>query len=103
MMGEDSNDKGWRRRRRRRGRNAGQGANGKACLRDAKPGTTCRIKRLNGEGAIRQRLLDMGFVPTTEVTVVRSAPLLDPIEIRIGNAFVTVRRAEAADIEVDDD
>lgn len=57
---------------------------------------------MHGEGAIRQRLLDMGFVPETLVTMVRSAPLYDPIEVRIGNTFVSIRRAEAADIEVED-
>ncbi len=71
------------------------------CLRDAQPGKRCRIKRLHGHGAIRQRLLDMGFVPETEVVMVRSAPLNDPLEIHIGNTFVSIRRTEAADIEVE--
>ena len=85
-----------------RGGNASHETEARRNLCDAAPGKRCRIKRLHGAGAIRQRLLDMGFVPETEVMMVRSAPLYDPIEIRIGNTFVTVRRAEAADIEVED-
>lgn len=71
-------------------------------LNDVVPGVCCRVKRLWGRGAVRQRLLDMGIVPGAEVTVIRSAPLRDPIEIRIGDSFVTVRRTEARGIEVVD-
>ena len=71
-------------------------------LRDGEPGSTYRVKRLHNSGAIRQRLLDMGFVPEMKLTLVRRAPLNDPIEVQIGNTYVTVRRAEAAEIEVED-
>lgn len=70
-------------------------------LDEARFGARCRIKRLHGQGAIRQRLLDLGIVPNVEIMVVRSAPLNDPIELRIGDAFVTVRRTEARHIEVE--
>ncbi|MCG8510090.1 MAG: ferrous iron transport protein A [Rhodospirillales bacterium] len=91
-----------RHRNRRRAGNIGEAVPDARSLNDVTPGTTCRITRLHGQDAIRQRLLDMGFVPGAEITVMRSAPLLDPIEIRVGDAFVTVRRAEAMGIEVTD-
>ena len=89
--------KGRRRRRRRRGAIADGSS-----LNDAIPGTALRIACLRGGGAVRQRLLDIGFVPGAEVSVIRSAPLFDPIEVRLGDSFVTVRREEAAHIEVVD-
>lgn len=69
-------------------------------LNDITPGQTCRIFALHGRGPIRQRLMDMGLVPNADVTVVRAAPLNDPIEVRVGATLVSVRRAEAARIEV---
>jgi len=69
-------------------------------LNDIPPGQSCRIFALHGRGAIRQRLMDMGFVPNTTLTVMRSAPLNDPIEVKAGATLVSVRRAEAARIEV---
>ncbi len=69
-------------------------------LNDIPPGQTCRIFTLHGRGAIRQRLMDMGLVPNAAITVVRAAPLNDPIEVRVGATLVSVRRAEAARIEV---
>ncbi|ARE40630.1 hypothetical protein RGUI_2489 [Rhodovulum sp. P5] len=70
-------------------------------LNDCAPGTTCRIRRLMGCGAVRQRLLDLGIRPYREVTVLRAAPLRDPIELRVGDSFIVLRRHEAAQIEVD--
>lgn len=71
-------------------------------LCDAEPGTRCRVRCLRGGGGIRQRLLDHGIVPGIEATVLRSAPLLDPIEIRVGDSFITLRRTEAALVGIDD-
>lgn len=71
-----------------------------AALADQPPGTTWRIRALHGQGAIRQRLLDLGFVPGSTVTILRRAPLGDPLEIGLGESFVAIRRAEAARIEV---
>lgn len=70
-------------------------------LNEAAPGTTCRILRLAGRGAVRQRLLDLGIRPEREVTVVRNAPLNDPIEVRVGDSYIVIRRREAAQIEVE--
>ncbi|MBZ4021764.1 hypothetical protein CKO11_04730 [Rhodobacter sp. TJ_12] len=70
-------------------------------LCDAPPGTTCRILRLHGAGAIRRRLLDLGLRPDRDVVVLRSAPLFDPLELRVGDSFIVLRRREAAQIEVE--
>jgi len=51
-------------------------------------------------GAVRQRLLDLGLMPNVLVTVVRSAPLNDPIEVKLDASNVSLRRREARTIEV---
>ncbi|WP_210247319.1 FeoA family protein [Blastochloris sulfoviridis] len=65
-----------------------------------RPGESCRVVALLGVGAVRRRLLDMGIVPSVCVEVIRNAPLRDPIEIRVHNTFMTLRRVEANRIEV---
>ncbi|TCM84523.1 FeoA family protein [Rhodovulum steppense] len=90
-----------------RGTGGGQADGCRACadgcsLDALAPGTTCRIRRLMGCGPVRQRLLDLGIRPEREVTVLRAAPLLDPIELRVGDSFIVIRRREAAQIEVED-
>lgn len=104
--------KGWGRKRRCRVAEPEAGPdNGQdfctACpvrqpsLNDTEIGQTCRIRRLCGCGPVRQRLLDLGLQPCREVTVIRSAPLRDPIELRVGDSFIVLRRQEAAQVEVD--
>ncbi len=63
-------------------------------------GCRCRIRGHRAHGAIRQRLLDMGFVPNAEVEMVRCATLGDPLELRLGDYYVTLRKREASLIEV---
>ncbi len=76
--------------------------NGKCCmLKDIKPGCHARIHCHHAKGAVRQRLLDLGFVPQTEIDVIRCAPLGDPIECRVANYKVALRRSEADLIEVE--
>ncbi|MBP5716378.1 MAG: FeoA domain-containing protein, partial [Bacteroidales bacterium] len=70
-------------------------------LRDLKIGQTGRITAVGGEGALRQHLLDMGVIPEAEVTVVKYAPMGDPIEVRIHGYELTLRLADAARIEID--
>ena len=60
----------------------------------------CSIVNLHAEGALGQRLLDMGFVPGTRITVVRNAPLVDPVEISMKGYFLSLRHAEAKVVEV---
>ena len=72
-------------------------------LNDIRPGHRARIRRHLARGAVRQRLMDLGLMPNVEVVLVRSAPLNDPIEVKLEAANVTLRRREAATIEVFDD
>ena len=52
------------------------------------------------EGALRLRFLDMGLIPKTRVTVMKTAPMGDPIEIRLRGYELTIRKEEAMKIEV---
>ncbi|GAB7081272.1 FeoA family protein [Megalodesulfovibrio paquesii] len=70
-------------------------------LRHAPKGCACRVRRHRACGAVRQRLLDLGFLPGAEVEVVRVATLGDPIEVRIGGYFVALRKEEADRIDVE--
>ncbi|MBR0366545.1 MAG: ferrous iron transport protein B [Clostridia bacterium] len=71
-----------------------------ATLREAKIGETVKVARLNGEGALRQHFLDMGVIPGAEITVVKYAPMGDPVELLIHGYKLTLRVADAAKIEV---
>ena len=63
-------------------------------------GKRAAITAVGGEGALRCRLLDMGLIPKTAVEVRKVAPMGDPIEIRIRGYELTIRREDAAKIEV---
>ena len=52
-------------------------------LNELRPGQSCRIEQVGGEGALRQHFLDMGVIPGAEVTLVKFAPMGDPMELRI--------------------
>jgi ferrous iron transport protein A len=69
-------------------------------LTEVAKGCRCRIRRHRARGAVRRRLLDLGFVPDAEVEMVRCATLGDPLEMRLGDYYVTLRKREAALIEV---
>ena len=60
-----------------------------------RPGDQATIGRLNGSGPVRRRLLELGLTPGTPVTLVRLAPLCDPMEIRVRGYQLCVRRSEA--------
>src|SRR5207244_9461895 len=60
-----------------------------------RPGDRATIGRLDGGGPIRRRLLELGLTPGTSVTLVRFAPLCDPIEVRVRGYQLCVRRSEA--------
>ena len=70
-------------------------------LRDFRPGESARILAVGGEGALRQHFLDMGVIPGAEVTVEKLAPLGDPMQLRIHNYELTLRIAEAEQIEAE--
>lgn len=63
-------------------------------------GNKARIEAVNGEGAVRRRLFDMGITPGAEVYLRKKAPLGDPIEIAIRGYELTLRKAEAAHVEI---
>ncbi len=58
-------------------------------------GKTAKIESVGGEGALRLRLLDMGLIPGTEVTVQKTAPLGDPLEISVRGYQLTIRKDDA--------
>jgi ferrous iron transport protein A len=63
-------------------------------------GRTAVIKSVGGEGALRLRLLDMGLIPRTAVTMQKIAPMGDPIEIRVRGYELTLRKEDAKNIEL---
>ena len=68
-------------------------------IKDLKAGESAAITRVGGEGALRQHFLDMGVIPGAEVTVVKFAPMGDPVELQIHGYELTLRLADAAQIE----
>ena len=72
-------------------------------LLDNEPvGMTVQVVRVMGDGAFRQRLLEMGFVRGAKVTVLKNAPLQDPVEYMIMGSHISLRHSEAAQVEVTD-
>ncbi len=65
------------------------------------PKETGVIKKVGGSGPIHRRILDMGVVPSTTVTVERVAPLGDPIEIKVKGYHLSLRKEEAAHVYVE--
>ena len=70
-------------------------------LREVKIGQTATIKRLHGEGALKRRIMDMGFTKGTEVYVRKVAPLGDPMELTVRGYELSVRKGDAEWIEVE--
>ena len=70
-------------------------------LRQAQVGSTVKVKKLNGEGALKRRLMDMGFTNGCEVYVRKVAPLGDPVEVTIRGYELSVRKDDAENIEVE--
>ena len=70
-------------------------------LREVSIGSTCKVKKLHGEGAVKRRIMDMGITKGVEVTVQKVAPLGDPIEITVRGYQLSIRKADAAMVEVE--
>ena len=70
-------------------------------LRDLPIGKTATIRSVGGEGALRQYFLDMGLIPKGDVTMVKYAPMGDPMELRIHSYELTLRLADAEKIEIE--
>ena len=69
-------------------------------LRDVKIGAHAKVVKVHGEGALRQRILDMGVTKGTEIKVLKMAPFGDPLEVTVRGFQLSLRKAEAACIEV---
>lgn len=71
-----------------------------ATLRSAKIGETVTVKKLNGEGAVKRRIMDMGITKGTEVYVRKVAPLGDPIEVTVRGYELSLRKRDAEMVEI---
>jgi ferrous iron transport protein A len=72
----------------------------KMTLKDTKIGDTVTVKKLNGEGAVKRRIMDMGITKGTEIYVRKVAPLGDPVEVTVRGYELSLRKADAEMIEV---
>lgn len=70
-------------------------------LKDLEIGKSAVITSVGGKGALRQHFLDMGMIPGAEVTVVKFAPMGDPMELQVHGYELTLRLAEAEQIEIE--
>lgn len=70
-------------------------------LKDSKIGDTVRVVKLHGEGAVKRRIMDMGLTKGVDVQVRKVAPLGDPIEVTVRGYELSIRKADAKMIEVE--
>ena len=70
-------------------------------LKEVGCGQTAMVKRLNGEGPVKRRIMDMGITKGTAVYVRKVAPLGDPIEVRVRGYELSLRKRDAEMIEVE--
>lgn len=70
-------------------------------LKEAKIGETLKVVKLHGEGAVKRRIMDMGITKGVEIHIRKVAPLGDPIELTVRGYELSLRKADAAMIEVE--
>ena len=70
-------------------------------LKQVKVGSTVRVVKLHGEGALKRRIMDMGITKGVVITVRKVAPLGDPIEITVRGYELSLRKADAEMIEIE--
>ena len=70
-------------------------------LKDAPIGTTVKVKKIYGEGAIKRRIMDMGVTKGVEIYIRKVAPLGDPIEVTVRGYELSIRKEDAEKIEID--
>ena len=70
-------------------------------LKEAKIGETVKVVKICGEGAVTRRLMDMGITKGVSIYVRKGAPLGDPIEVTVRNYELSLRKADAENIEVE--
>lgn len=71
-----------------------------ATLKDTKIGETVTVVKLHGEGAVKRRIMDMGITKGAEIFVRKVAPLGDPMEVTVRGYELSLRKADAEQIEV---
>jgi DtxR family Mn-dependent transcriptional regulator len=80
-----------------------EGAASQTTLAELQPGQRAVIRRVQGEGTLRRRLMDLGLIAGTPVKMERSAPLGDPLEILVKGTHLSLRREEASSVQVEID
>ena len=70
-------------------------------LREAKVGSTVKVVKLHGEGAIRRRIMDMGITKGVQIYVRKLAPLGDPLELTVRGYELSLRKADAEMVEIE--
>lgn len=70
-------------------------------LREVPVGSSAKVIRIHGEGAVKRRIMDMGITKGVEIYVRKVAPLGDPIEITVRGYELSLRKADAESIEVE--
>ncbi len=76
--------------------------NQKITLNNLKIGKIAKIIEIHNTGSIRRRLLDMGFLPGTEIQAVLASPFHDPIAYQVRNATIAIRKCDSKDIIVEE-
>ena len=69
-------------------------------LRNIPVGSTAKVVKIHGEGAVKRRIMDMGITKGVEIKVVKIAPLGDPMELNVRGYELSIRKNEAESIEV---
>ena len=70
-------------------------------LREAKCGETVRVVKINGEGAVKRRIMDMGITKGVDIYIRKVAPLSDPVEVMVRGYELSLRKADADIIAVE--
>lgn len=70
-------------------------------INDMKPGDKANVVKVHGTGAVRKRVLDMGLTKGASVTLIKRAPLGDPIEIKVREYGLSLRNTEAMIVEIE--
>ncbi|MBQ4217027.1 MAG: ferrous iron transport protein A [Clostridiales bacterium] len=71
-------------------------------LKDVKVGETVKIRKITGEGAVKRRIMDMGLTKGVELKIRKVAPLGDPIELTVRGYELSIRKADAMMVELED-
>lgn len=70
-------------------------------LKEAKIGSTVKVLKLHGEGAVKRRIMDMGITKGVEIYIRKVAPLGDPIEVTVRGYELSLRKADAQMVEIE--